>query len=243
MSSFRFMFRSFVSPEPCIWSCAKSMLERESWRMILRSVLGLSARSTESEPSGLQITFTHWPASSDSMRAVMSGSKQVASSTPELRARTAQCDRMSGAEAASLTSTAWTPTGTSSSPLTMPLRKIVGVSKIRCSIPTMRSMTFSSPWTGRSTAEIICQGGRCAMPRSCGSSRLSTRLTEKSALPRRISSTKKSRTCLSVPTAWPMCWALGPIRFWNMSTCSPTTRVRRSTMDLSRSALSTALLL
>mmetsp|Transcript_57782 Transcript_57782/g.151985 ORF Transcript_57782/g.151985 Transcript_57782/m.151985 type:complete len:238 (+) Transcript_57782:1289-2002(+) len=237
------MFTSFVSPAPCISSCAKSMLVRDSFRISFLSVLGRSARSIESEPSALQRSSTHWLASSDSIRAVMSGSKQVASSTPELRARTAQCDRISGAEAASLTNTAWTPTGTSSSPLTMPLRKIVGVSKMRCSMPIILPMTFSSPWMGLSTAEINCQGGRCAMARSCGSSLLSTRLTEKSALPRRTSSTKILRISLGALTAFPRCMALGPMRFWNMSTCSPTTRMRRSVMDLSSKALSTGLLL
>mmetsp|Transcript_78399 Transcript_78399/g.253992 ORF Transcript_78399/g.253992 Transcript_78399/m.253992 type:complete len:219 (+) Transcript_78399:1165-1821(+) len=216
-------------------------MERERPRSFFWLDSGRAARAMAMVPSCLQITSTHWPTNSVSICFVMSGLKHVARSTPEFRARTAQCERMSGAEAASRTSTAWTPTGTSSSPLTAPLSRIVGVSKILSCMWSMRSMTCSSPCTGWSTAEIICQGGRCAMPRSCGSSLLSTRLTEKRALPRSTSSTKTSSSCCGTPTAPPRCRALGPMRSWKVSTCSPTTRERRSHMAFSSSALSTAL--
>mmetsp|Transcript_113093 Transcript_113093/g.359343 ORF Transcript_113093/g.359343 Transcript_113093/m.359343 type:complete len:297 (-) Transcript_113093:5592-6482(-) len=127
----KFMLTSLVSPGlDWRWSWATSMLVRESFRMSFLSLLGRSARSTESVPSLLQRTSTHWPTSSASILVVISGSKHVASNIPAFRARTAQCERMSGAEAASRTSTPCTPTGTSSSPLTAPLRRIVGVSKI-----------------------------------------------------------------------------------------------------------------
>mmetsp|Transcript_53489 Transcript_53489/g.148726 ORF Transcript_53489/g.148726 Transcript_53489/m.148726 type:complete len:236 (-) Transcript_53489:974-1681(-) len=173
----------------------------------------------------------------------MSGSKQVASNTPEFRARTAQCERMSGAEAASRTSTACTPTGTSSSPLTMPLMSTVGVSKIWSCMCSIFSTTCNSPCTGRSTVDIICQGGRAAMSRNWGSNLFKTRLTEKSALPRSTSSTKLSNTSFGALTAPPMCNAFGPMSVWKASTWSPTTLAKRSHIALRSSALSAALLL
>mmetsp|Transcript_124569 Transcript_124569/g.346863 ORF Transcript_124569/g.346863 Transcript_124569/m.346863 type:complete len:314 (+) Transcript_124569:1126-2067(+) len=242
-SSVRFMLTSLVS-SGLNWSssCVRSRLaERDHWRSFFAPDSGREALSIDSVPSCLQRISTHWPTNSRSIRSVTPGSKHVASRTPELRARTAQCERMSGAEAASRTSTACTPTGTSSSPLTAPLRSTVGVSKILSCMWRILSTTWISPCTGRSTAEIICHGGSCATLRNCGSSRLSTRLTEKRALPRSTSSTNTSRTCCGTPTALPRWHAFSPRRVWKASTCSPTTRERRSHMAFSNSALSTAL--
>mmetsp|Transcript_43400 Transcript_43400/g.122791 ORF Transcript_43400/g.122791 Transcript_43400/m.122791 type:complete len:253 (-) Transcript_43400:836-1594(-) len=203
-SSLRFIFTVFP---PLVGSSSSAKYRlglRESFR--IRSALALSGRtafSTVTVPSCPQLTCTHSPTSVASICSVIAGSKHVAKRTPEFRARTAQCERMSGAEAASRTSTAWTPAGTSSSPLTAPLRRIVGVSKILSCMWSMRGTEISSPHRGRSTAAIICHGGRCAMARSCGSSLLSTRLTEKSALARSTSSTKTSSTCFGAPIASP----------------------------------------
>mmetsp|Transcript_4749 Transcript_4749/g.13764 ORF Transcript_4749/g.13764 Transcript_4749/m.13764 type:complete len:206 (+) Transcript_4749:875-1492(+) len=92
------------------------------------SCAGRGFISTSRLPSALHRISTHLPAKSSNF-AEMAGSKQVASNTPKFRARTAQCERMSGASFAERTRTPTTPSGTSSSPLTAPLRSTVGVSK------------------------------------------------------------------------------------------------------------------
>mmetsp|Transcript_100073 Transcript_100073/g.280410 ORF Transcript_100073/g.280410 Transcript_100073/m.280410 type:complete len:320 (-) Transcript_100073:1250-2209(-) len=169
----------------------------------------------------------------------MAGSKHVASSTPKLRARTAQCDKMSGASFAERTSTPTTPSGTSSSPLTAPLRSTVGVSKTLSWMLSILSMRRNSPCTGLSTGEIICHGGRCAKLRNTGSKRWRQRLTAMRDVPRSTSSTKTSMLRFGAPTCSPRKVALGPMSTWHLSHNSPTTRLVLSTMAFNNKALST----
>mmetsp|Transcript_53894 Transcript_53894/g.153680 ORF Transcript_53894/g.153680 Transcript_53894/m.153680 type:complete len:369 (-) Transcript_53894:3281-4387(-) len=205
--SVRFIF-TFVASAAL--RSASAALAASAWP----SAAGRSAARTERDPSGLQVTSTHLPSKSAASPAEMAGSKQVAKSTPKLRARTAQWDRMSGASLALRTSTPTTPSGTSSSPLTAPLRRTVGVSNTLSCICSILSITLSSPWIGFATVEIICHGGRCANSRSTGSIRCSTRLIAISAVPRSTSSTNTSMACFGASMASPRKAALGPMKVW-----------------------------
>mmetsp|Transcript_9839 Transcript_9839/g.23343 ORF Transcript_9839/g.23343 Transcript_9839/m.23343 type:complete len:298 (+) Transcript_9839:529-1422(+) len=108
-------------------------------------LLGLSTSAMVSVPSGLHLTSTHLSAKSDASFSEIFGSKHVARSTPKFLARTAQCERMSGASFALRTRTPRTPSGTSSSPLTAPLSRIVGVWKISPCTPIILSMSLKTP--------------------------------------------------------------------------------------------------
>mmetsp|Transcript_17376 Transcript_17376/g.40530 ORF Transcript_17376/g.40530 Transcript_17376/m.40530 type:complete len:240 (+) Transcript_17376:1019-1738(+) len=173
---------------------------------------GRVASSTVKLPLMSHFTWTHFPSKSFARPAEMAGSKQVASSTPKFLARTAQCDKMSGASFALLTSTATTPSGTSSSPLTAPLSSTVGVSNTLSWMCTILSIKCSSPCTGFSTAEISCQGGKCASSRRTGSRRCKIKLTAINEVPRKTSSTNTSMLCLGTPTCSPRKADLGPIK-------------------------------
>mmetsp|Transcript_50002 Transcript_50002/g.119390 ORF Transcript_50002/g.119390 Transcript_50002/m.119390 type:complete len:228 (+) Transcript_50002:982-1665(+) len=135
------------------------------------SALGASQAAMMRLPSGLHLTSTHFSAKSAASCSEILGSKQVANSTPKFLARTAQCERMSGASRALRTRTPRTPSGTSSSPLTAPLRRMVGVWKVSPCTPRILSMSLKMPLIGLSTGEIICHGGKWAMSRSTGSMR------------------------------------------------------------------------
>mmetsp|Transcript_37613 Transcript_37613/g.116893 ORF Transcript_37613/g.116893 Transcript_37613/m.116893 type:complete len:259 (-) Transcript_37613:1314-2090(-) len=200
---------------------------------------GLEA-STWRWPSGVQRTSTHLPSKSFASWAEIAGSKHVARRTFEFRALTAQCERMSGASLALRTSTARTPSGTSSSPLTAPLRRIVGVLKTLSWMCIILSMSWSSPRTGLSTVEINCHGGSWARPRSTGSKRCSARLTAIRDVPRSTSSTKTSMFRWGTPTCAPRKAAFGPIRLWHLSESSPTMRLSLSLIAFSSRALSVA---
>ena len=146
--------------------------------------------------------------------------------TPKFRALTAQWDKMSGASLALRTSTPRTPSGTwrmqnackmpcyghvaSSSPLTAPLKRIVGVWKTSPCTPVILSMSCKTPLMGLSIGEIICQGGRCAKSRKTGSMRCRIRLTAIKEVPLKTSSTKTSMFFLGASMAVPKKAALGP---------------------------------
>mmetsp|Transcript_22052 Transcript_22052/g.63066 ORF Transcript_22052/g.63066 Transcript_22052/m.63066 type:complete len:271 (-) Transcript_22052:3107-3919(-) len=226
--------------ERFIFTCVVSSFFASSATVALlaASPAGRGLASTSREPSGLQRTSTHLPSKSLASFSEIAGSKQVARRTPKFRARTAQCDKMSGASFAERTSTPTTPSGTSSSPLTAPLSNTVGVSKTLSWMCSILSIRRNSPCTGLPTGEIICHGGRCARPRRTGSRRWSTKLTAMREVPRRTSSTKMSIVFFGAPTCSPKKAALGPMSAWQRSLSSPTTRLVRSVIALSSKALS-----
>mmetsp|Transcript_79794 Transcript_79794/g.243981 ORF Transcript_79794/g.243981 Transcript_79794/m.243981 type:complete len:457 (-) Transcript_79794:2872-4242(-) len=202
------------------------------------SPVGRGFASISSVPLGLQRTSTHLPLKSCSSCSEIFGSKHVASNTPKFRARTAQCDKMSGASLAERTRTPTTPSGTSSSPLTAPDNNTVGVSNTLSWMCIILSINWNSPCTGLSTGEIICHGGKCAISRSTGSNRCSTKLTAIRDVPRKTSSTKTSMFRFGASICSPKNAAFGPMSCWHLSHNSPTTRLVRSAMALRSNALS-----